>query len=71
MKGLGKLVFLLIVGCLIAADATAQCSMCRAVAESQYNSLAEGLNNGILYLMGIPYMLLIGSAIYLFRKPKS
>jgi len=38
-----------------------QCSMCRAVAESGRNDdstrAAEGLNNGILYLLAMPYVL--------------
>ncbi len=39
----------------------AQCSMCRAVAESNINDdsrqVGKGLNKGILYLMAIPYLL--------------
>jgi len=56
---------------LFSAEASAQCSMCSAVVESSQKSgseLAEGLNAGILYLMGIPYALLIGLGILLFRK---
>lgn len=52
-------------------DVSAQCSMCSAVVESSQQNgsdLAEGLNAGILYLMGIPYALLIGMGILLFRK---
>ncbi len=41
----------------------AQCAMCKAVAENATDEagygLANGLNNGILYLMGIPYVLLV------------
>ena len=36
----------------------AQCSMCRAVLESEKGmSTAKGINDGILYLMSIPYVL--------------
>ena len=39
----------------------AQCAMCRAVVESeQGGKTAEGLNNGIVYLMAIPYILVAG-----------
>ena len=35
-----------------------QCSMCRAVLESEEGQItAKGINNGILYLMAIPYLL--------------
>jgi len=35
-----------------------QCSMCRAVLQSEEGqATAKGINNGILYLMAIPYLL--------------
>ena len=46
----------------------AQCAMCRAVLESEDNaSAAEGVNNGIVYLMAIPY-LLVGVLFYFVYK---
>lgn len=46
----------------------AQCAMCKQAAESSLksnpNSLARGLNSGILYLMAIPYLALM----FIFRK---
>lgn len=48
--------------------ASAQCSMCRAVVENNADNWAQGLNNGILYLMGFPYIILIGMGVLLFRK---
>jgi hypothetical protein len=45
----------------------AQCSMCKASVESsqgQKNSVAGGINQGILYLMAVPYLLLA----FFFRK---
>jgi len=49
----------------------AQCAMCRAVLESEENgATAEGINNGIIYLMAIPYIL-VGAIIYIiYRKMK-
>ncbi|MEL0262615.1 MAG: hypothetical protein VW933_04590 [Flavobacteriaceae bacterium] len=39
-------------------SAWAQCSMCRAVLESEEGQqTAKGINDGILYLMVIPYLL--------------
>lgn len=50
----------------------AQCAMCRAVLESNGdNAVAEGINNGIVYLMAIPYVL-VGVLIFIvYRKVKS
>ena len=45
----------------------AQCAMCRAVLESaEGQETAESVNNGIVYLMAFPYLLVggIGFAIY-------
>jgi len=50
---------------------SAQCAMCRAVIESgQDSSLAEGINNGIVYLMAIPYILIGVLFYFIFRKAK-
>lgn len=35
----------------------AQCAMCKAVVENGDSSMAEGINNGITYLMVFPYLL--------------
>ena len=45
--------------------------MCRAVLESEETkSAAVGINNGIVYLMAIPYLLMagLGYAIYKSRR---
>ncbi|MGB0838326.1 MAG: hypothetical protein ACPGRE_09515 [Flavobacteriaceae bacterium] len=47
----------------------AQCAMCKAVVESGDNSMAEGLNGGIMYLMVFPY-LLVGVLIYFLIRRK-
>ncbi|TND09546.1 MAG: hypothetical protein FD123_1137 [Bacteroidetes bacterium] len=52
---------------LITADAGAQCAMCKAVVESDGSnggSIISGINDGILYLMAVPYLLLF----LFFRK---
>tara|TARA_R110000772_G_scaffold135180_2_gene243837 strand:+ start:244 stop:480 length:237 start_codon:yes stop_codon:yes gene_type:complete len=56
---------------LMATPAEAQCAMCRAVLESEEGGeTAKGINNGIVYLMIFPYLLIaaIGFAIYRSRK---
>lgn len=50
----------------------AQCAMCRAVLESEGNtSSAEGINNGIVYLMAIPYLLIAGVFYFVYKKMKA
>jgi hypothetical protein len=50
----------------------AQCAMCRAVLESEEGqSTARGINNGIVYLMAIPYILIGGLGYFIYRKLKS
>ncbi|WP_339634055.1 hypothetical protein [Bizionia echini] len=49
--------------------AEAQCAMCRAVLESEEGQAqAEGINNGIVYLMAIPYILVAGIGILIYRN---
>ena len=56
---------------LLPLASSAQCAMCRAVIESgQDTSLAEGINNGIVYLMAIPYILIGALFYFIFRKAK-
>jgi len=52
-------------------ELSAQCSMCRAVLQSEEGqTTAKGINNGILYLMAIPYLLvgLVGWKIFRILK---
>ena len=48
----------------------AQCAMCKAVVENGNASMAEGVNNGITYLMIFPYILVgvLLFAIYRYKK---
>jgi|APGre2960657468_1045069.scaffolds.fasta_scaffold03540_4 uncharacterized membrane protein len=60
----GLLIIMLL---LVLCNVSAQCAMCRSVAESgtkNGQTVAAGLNYGILYLMVIPYLLLL----LFFRK---
>tara|TARA_B100000780_G_scaffold87661_1_gene60331 strand:- start:1424 stop:1636 length:213 start_codon:yes stop_codon:yes gene_type:complete len=53
------------------ADVEAQCAMCRAVLESEEGQqTAKGINNGIVYLMAIPYVLVGAVGIAVFRMLK-
>lgn len=61
-------ILLILVALVLLPNVTeAQCAMCKASVESsqgQKNSVAGGINQGILYLMAVPYLLLA----FIFRK---
>ncbi len=60
-----------IVFLVIVLPADAQCAMCRAALQSETdNSMAEGINNGIIYLMVIPYVLVGGLIWYIYKSRK-
>lgn len=65
--------FLLFLFVFTLADANAQCAMCRAALESEESGVqAEAVNDGIVYLMAIPYLLVatIGYAVYRLKYGK-
>ena len=50
---------------------SAQCAMCRIVAESSREggaTIADGLNSGILYLMSVPYILLFIAGLFIYFR---
>lgn len=63
-----KILFFLCYLILIGNEMFSQCAMCKAAAESDLennpNSVAKGINDGILFLMLIPYILMA----FFFRK---
>jgi hypothetical protein len=63
------ILFLLLIS---SASSYGQCAMCRAVLESGADtSVAEGINNGIVYLMALPYVLVAGVFYAVYRKMRS
>jgi amino acid permease len=70
-----RLSFLLLASCFFSLSMNAQCAMCRAALEGEGNiKKAEAVNDGIVYLMMIPYILVgvVGVFIYrMFRKKKA
>lgn len=47
----------------------AQCAMCRAVLETEEGqNAAKGINDGIIYLMLIPYILVAGIGYIIYLK---
>ncbi|HEX8561800.1 MAG TPA: hypothetical protein VF676_02360 [Flavobacterium sp.] len=66
-----RAIFLGILTLVFDVSSYAQCAMCRAALESEGDTAkAEAVNDGIVYLMVIPYVLVgvIGFAIYRTRK---
>ena len=70
-------IFLFFCFIFISKYANAQCAMCKAVVEANLESggsIGAGLNDGILYLMAMPYIsiLVVGLIWYNLKKePKS
>ncbi|MFS4493355.1 hypothetical protein [Maribacter sp. 2308TA10-17] len=68
-----KIIVLLFLSFLVLPESMeAQCAMCRAVLESEGNTeTAEGINNGIVYLMAIPYVLVGVLFYFVYKKMKN
>ena len=69
-----KYVWILVLMLFFTLPTDAQCAMCRAVLESEEGQqTAKGINNGIVYLMIIPYILIgiVGYFIYRNKKKTS
>ena len=65
-----KIISFLFIACTsVAINAVyAQCSMCRAVLESEADGgAAEAINDGIMYLMVFPYILVAGVGFAIYR----
>lgn len=65
----------ILVAFLLIADASsAQCSMCKAVLESNLetgeSSLGKGINDGIAYLIIFPYLLVGTIGFFMYRHYK-
>jgi hypothetical protein len=57
----------------VSITANAQCAMCRAVLETEEGGVkAEAVNDGIIYLMVFPYLLvgILGYIIYRMKTKK-
>lgn len=66
-----KNILSIIVLSLLPTWVSAQCAMCRAVLESEGSeATAQGINDGIVYLMIFPYLLIGGIAFYIYRSFK-
>ncbi|MCF2876000.1 MULTISPECIES: hypothetical protein [unclassified Tenacibaculum] len=62
-----KVVLILVL--IASTNVSAQCAMCKAVVEGGNETMAEGVNNGITYLMVFPYIL-VGLLFYFIYRHK-
>ncbi len=68
-----KIVLSLLLVCLVVGASHAQCPMCNASLESSRaagNHVGEGINNGILYLLVMPFLIVGSVLIYFYRRYK-
>ncbi len=71
---MSKVKMLLVVFFILLMNSTvqAQCAMCRAALESGGNDAqAEAVNDGIVYLMVIPYILVAAIGIFVYNSRKN
>ena len=69
-----KIIGLFILFAFLASDLNAQCAMCKAVAEDSADlnaGIGRGINNAILYIMAVPYVLMLLCFIAFLRKKPS
>lgn len=65
-------VVLILLSLFFFLETNAQCAMCRAVLESEEGqTAAAGINDGIVYLMAIPYILIGGIGFFIYKKYKT
>jgi hypothetical protein len=61
-------IFYFLFSVFFSLSANAQCAMCRAALAGESNKAqAQAVNDGIVYLMVIPYLLVGGIGYYIYR----
>lgn len=74
LKNFLRVALLSIIGLLFHTVSYAQCAMCRASVENNVSngdtSIGAGLNNGILYLFIMPYLMAVVIGIFWYRSAK-
>jgi len=64
------IISLLFLAFFISMSAYSQCAMCKAVVENGNETMAEGINSGITYLMIFPYILVGTLVFFIYRYRK-
>ena len=67
-------IFFILQSVIFNLQSFAQCAMCKAVVESNMegnaNAVGSGLNTGILYLMAMPYIMVLVGGFFWYRSRK-
>ncbi|MEO8933568.1 MAG: hypothetical protein ABI295_04610 [Xanthomarina sp.] len=64
-----RIILFVFISFLFIQQANAQCAMCRAVLETgESQDIAKGINNGIVYLMAVPYVLIAGIGFFIYKN---
>ena len=68
-RGIGvRVYFYILCSIFFSVTTNAQCAMCRAALETEGNAVkSQAVNDGIVYLMVIPYLLVGGIGYYIYR----
>ena len=72
-KWILSVVLILLMVALPFAEAITQCPMCRMAAESNLEhggTEGKGLNTGILYMLSLPYLLVLTIGVIWYRNRK-
>ena len=72
-KWVGLLIIMMLLLAFPFAEAISQCPMCRMAAESNLEhggTEGKGLNTGILYMLSLPYLLVLTIGIIWYRNRK-
>lgn len=66
-----RVYFYILLSMLFSFSSYAQCAMCRAALTSEGNAAkAAAVNDGIVYLMVIPYILVAAIGYYIYRMKR-
>ena len=68
MRNLIAISFSLLLIAIISIDASAQCAMCGLAIESNTEGVGSGINNGIMFIMVIPYILIGTIGYFIYRN---
>ena len=69
-----KIIFILVLFFAQITKLNAQCAMCKAAVEANLKdggSAGAGLNDGILYLMAMPYVAMLFFAIFYYLQKRN
>lgn len=72
MKKIVPYLLIIAIVLIFSYGADAQCAMCKASLESNLDGdgVGSGINDGILYIMALPYLLFVTVGFFLYKHYK-